>query len=99
MCIPTAILDPNRPLVSGRRDGKVQTFADLRFGSAEPTAHDHRGHSHHPGSAKSQKLPRAVNTGRCQRVIEDADLGEQSGLIPIEMLVGDFASLELDDTG
>ena len=51
------------------------------------------------GSAKSKKLLRAVNPARCQRVIEDAHLGEQSGLIPIEMLVGDFASLELDDTG
>jgi len=44
-------------------------------------------------------LLRAINTGRCQRVIEDAHLGEQSGVIPIEMLVGDLASLELDDTG
>ena len=51
------------------------------------------------GSAKSQKLLRAVNPARCQRVIEDAHLGEQRGLIPIEMLVGDFASLELDDPG
>jgi hypothetical protein len=44
-------------------------------------------------------LLRAVNPARCQRVIEDAHLGEQSGLIPIEMLVGDFASLELDYSG
>jgi hypothetical protein len=44
-------------------------------------------------------LSPSPNPARCQRVIEDAHLGEQSGLIPIEMLVGDFASLELDDTG
>jgi hypothetical protein len=52
-----------------------------------------------PALAKSQKLLRAVNPAGCQRVIEDAHLGEQSGLIPIEMLVGDFAALELDNAG
>jgi len=30
-------------------------------------------------------------------MIEDADLGEQRGLIPIEMLMGHFAVLKLDE--
>src|SRR5215470_17468423 len=49
--------------------------------------------------AKPQKSLRAVNPARRRRIVEDAHLGEQSGLIPIEMRVGDFASLELDDAG
>ena len=49
--------------------------------------------------AKPQKSLRAVNHARRQRIVEDAHLGEQIGLIPIEMLVGDFACLELDDAG
>jgi hypothetical protein len=79
-----ARFDPSRIFDLDRPNQRLMTIADIRTAS---------------GSAKSQKLLRAVNPARCQRVIEDAHLGEQSGLIPIEMLVGDFASLELDYTG
>jgi hypothetical protein len=39
----------------------------------------------------------AANSGRRQGMIENAHLGEQRGLIPIEMLMGHFAVLKLDE--
>ena len=44
-----------------------------------------------------QKLLRTSNSGRRQRMIQDAHLGEQRRLIPIKMLVGYLAVLKLDE--
>src|SRR5712671_3766831 len=48
-------------------------------------------------SPKFQKLRRASNSSRRQWVIQDPQLREHRGLIPIEMLIGHFAGLKLDD--
>src|SRR5215469_9706691 len=47
--------------------------------------------------SKFQKSRCTSHSSRCGRVIQDAQLGEYRGLIPIEMLVGDFACLKLND--
>src|SRR5215469_1149923 len=44
-----------------------------------------------PGSAEFQESGRTVCSGRRQRMIQDAHLEQQTGLTPIEMLVGHFA--------
>src|SRR6516162_2090648 len=51
------------------------------------------------GVSKVSEVAARCQPARCHQMVQDAHLGEQSGLIPIETLVGDFASLELDDTG
>src|SRR5205814_5752049 len=48
-------------------------------------------------SLKFQKLRRASSSSRRQRMIQDAQLREHGGLIPIEMLAGHFAGLKLND--
>src|SRR5215469_6272314 len=50
-------------------------------------------------SAQSRKLPNAAGAARCERVIEDAHLGQQCRLVPIEMLVRHFAVFKADDSG
>jgi len=45
-----------------------------------------------PGSAEFQESGRTVCSGRRQRMIQDAHLEQQRGLIPIEMLVDTLPS-------
>src|SRR6516164_3597886 len=53
----------------------------------------------HYQSAQSRKLPHAAGAGRCERMIEDAHLGQQCRLVPIDMLVRHFAVFKADDGG
>ena len=50
-------------------------------------------------SPEFQKLLRTPRSGRRQRMIQDAHLGEQRRLIPIKMLVGYLAVLKLNNSG
>src|SRR5262247_390771 len=49
------------------------------------------------GSRKLQELRRAFHAGRRDGVMQDAQLREHRGLIPIEALTGYLAGLELND--
>jgi hypothetical protein len=51
------------------------------------------------GSSKFQKFCRTFGSSRRHWMIQDAHLGEQRGVIPIEVLMGHFAVLKPDDAG
>jgi hypothetical protein len=50
-------------------------------------------------SPKAQKLCRAAHSTHRQWMIQDAQLRQHRRLIPVSMLVRDFAAIELDENG